>query len=240
MTLPKKVVLNRQVLKSKLLQQFLAHPELNFKILSDEELLASIRTTLEQNSTDELWIFAYGSLIWNPLFDYLERRVVTLDTWQRRFCLLAPVGRGTIDNPGLVLGLEQGDRRRLGNQPSCCQGIAYRLAVDDHLEAELLLLWRREMAVASYIPTWVRANDGYQEISALAFTVNPHHPVYVNNLPTEKLVTSLATAKGFLGSSAEYLSQTVQGLLAEGIEDLELIELDRLVKHKQKTLMIIN
>lgn len=231
-------MLNRQVLKSKLLQQFLAHPELNFKILSDRELLASIRTTLAQNSsTDELWIFAYGSLIWNPLFDYLERRVVTLDAWRRHFCLLAPVGRGTIDNPGLVLGLEPGDRFS-GRQPNGCQGIAYRLAVDDNLEAELLLLWRREMAVDSYIPTWVRANDGHQDISALAFTVNPHHPVYVNNLSTEKLVTSLATAKGFLGSSAEYLSQTVQGLLAEGIEDRELIELDRLVKHKQKTLKI--
>ncbi len=239
MTLAREIVLNRQVLQSKLLQQLLAHPELNFKIWSDEELLASIKTTLEQNSTEELWIFAYGSLIWNPLFDYLERRVVTLDTWQRRFCLLAPVGRGTIDNPGLVLGLEQGDRSaKCKYNP--CQGIAYRLAVDDNLEAELLLLWRREMAVGSYIPTWVSANDGNREISALAFTVNPHHPVYVNNLSTEKLVTSLATAKGFLGSSAEYLSQTVQGLLAEGIEDPELIELDRLVKHKQKTSIIIN
>ncbi len=239
MTLAREIVLNRQVLQSKLLQQLLAHPELNFKIWSDEELLASIKTTLEQNSTEELWIFAYGSLIWNPLFDYLERRVVTLDTWQRRFCLLAPVGRGTIDNPGLVLGLEQGDRSaKCKYNP--CQGIAYRLAVDDNLEAELLLLWRREMAVGSYIPTWVSANDGHREISALAFTVNPHHPVYVNNLSTEKLVTSLATAKGFLGSSAEYLSQTVQGLLAEGIEDPELIELDRLVKHKQKTSIIIN
>ena len=222
-------MLNRQVLESKLLQQLLADPELNLKILSDEELLASIRTTLEQNPTDELWIFAYGSLIWNPLFDYLERRVVTLNAWQRRFCLLAPVGRGTIDNPGLVLGLEQGN---------FCQGIAYRLAVDDRLEAELLLLWRREMVVGSYIPTWLAANDGKQNISVLAFTVNPYHPVYVNNLSTEKLVCSLATAKGFLGSSAEYLSSTVQGLLAEGIEDPELIELDRLVKHRQKTLII--
>ena len=219
-------MLNRQALESKLLQQLLSNPELNLKILSDEELLASIETTLEQNSTDELWIFAYGSLIWNPLFDYLERRVVTLDSWQRRFCLQALVGRGTIDNPGLVLGLERGDR---------CQGIAYRLPIDENLEAELLLLWRREMVVGSYIPTWVTANDGRQEISVLAFTVNPHHPAYVSNLPTEQLIRSLATAKGFIGSSAEYLSQTVQGLLAAGIEDSELIELDRLVKRQQKT-----
>ena len=143
------------------------------------------------------------------------------------FCLLAPVGRGTIENPGLVLGLEQGDR---------CRGIAYRLEVDDNLESELLLLWRREMVVGSYIPTWVKAKNSSQEIEALTFTVNSEHPTYVNNLSPEKIVESLATAKGVFGSSAEYLSHTVQGLLAEGIEDKKLLELDRLVKNRQREL----
>ncbi len=223
------MVLNRKVLESKLLQQLLAHPELNFKILSDEELLASIRTTLQQQSTPELWIFAYGSLIWNPLFEYLERCVVTIDSWQRQFCLFAPVGRGTIENPGLVLGLEPGD---------CCQGVAYRLPVNDNLESELLLLWRREMVVGSYIPTWIRAEFRSQKIEVLAFTVNARHPVYVNNLSTTEIVESLATAKGFLGSSAEYLCHTVRGLLAEGIKDEKLIELDRLVKNRQREVKI--
>lgn len=214
------MVLNRQALKSKLLQQLLAHPELKTRIWSDEELLASIKDTLQQNKTGELWIFAYGSLIWNPLFEYLERCVVSIESWQRRFCLLAPVGRGTIENPGLVLGLEPGDR---------CQGLAYRVAINHNLEDELLLLWRREMVVGSYIPTWITANNGSRELSVLAFTVNHQHPTYVN-LSTEAIVTSLATAKGVLGSSAEYLSHTVRGLLAEGIEDKQLMELDRLVK----------
>jgi glutathione-specific gamma-glutamylcyclotransferase len=214
------MVLDRQALKAKLLQQLLAHPELKSTIWTDEELLASIKDTLQQNKTDELWIFAYGSLIWNPLFEYLERCVVSIESWQRRFCLLAPVGRGTIENPGLVLGLEPGDR---------CQGIAYRVAIDDNLEEELLLLWRREMVVGSYIPTWITANNGSRDLSVLAFIVNDRHPAYVN-LSTEAIVASLATAKGVLGSSAEYLSHTVRGLLAEGIEDLQLIELDRLVR----------
>ena len=221
------MVLNRKALESKLLQKLLAHPELNLKILSDEELLASIRETLQQKSTSQLWIFAYGSLIWNPLFEYVERYVVTIEGWQRKFCLSAPVGRGTIENPGLVLGLEKGN---------CCQGVAYRLSVNDNLESELLLLWRREMVVGSYIPTWIKAKNGSREIEALAFTVNSQHPVYVNNLPTEEIVESLATAEGILGSSAEYLSHTLQGLLAEGIKDQELIELDRLVKKRQTEL----
>ena len=221
------MVLNRKALESKLLQKLLAHPELNFKIFSDEELIASIRTTLQQKATSELWIFAYGSLIWNPLFPYVERRVVTIEGWQRQFCLLAPVGRGTIENPGLVLGLEKG---------AYCEGIAYRLPIDENLESELLLLWRREMVIGSYIPAWVQARKDNEVIETLAFTVNCQHPVYVNNLSTAKIVQSLATARGLLGSSAEYLSHTVRGLLAEGIEDPHLLELDRMVKNQQRLL----
>lgn len=225
------MVLNRQALESKLLQQLLAHPQLNFKIWSDDELLASIQATLQQKPGDELWIFAYGSLIWNPLFEYLESRVAIAEGWQREFCLLAPVGRGTIDNPGLVLGLKTGDH---------CQGIIYRLPVDKNLESELLLLWRREMVVGSYIPTWINVQTSKQAISTLAFVVDCQHDAYVHNLATEKIVESLATAQGVLGSSAEYLSHTVQSLLASGIEDHHLVELDCLVKNRQQELMLIN
>lgn len=221
------MVLNRQALEAKLLQQMLAHPELDLKVWSDEELLRSIRETLQQQPTNELWIFAYGSLIWNPLFEYIDRCCVVVEGWQRQFCLLAPVGRGTIDNPGLVLGLEPGDR---------CQGIAYRLPIDDNLEAELLLLWRREMVVGSYHPTWTVGKNGDRELTVLAFTVNKEHPVYVNNLSTAEIVASLASAEGILGSSAEYLHNTVQGLLAAGIEDKNLIELNHLVKQTQQAL----
>ncbi len=223
------MVLNRQALESKLLQQLLAHPELDFKIWSDEELLRSIETTLQQQKSDELWIFAYGSLIWNPIFDRIDRRLAIVEGWQRQFCLLAPVGRGTIDNPGLVLGLKPGN---------CCQGIAYRLPIDENLKPELLLLWRREMVVGSYIPRWITGTIDNRQIELLAFTVNPEHSVYVNP-STNEVVESLATAKGVLGSSAEYLRYTVDGLLAEGIEDSELIELDRLVKRRQQQLALI-
>ena len=220
------MVLNRQALESKLLQQLLSHPELDLKIWSDQELLQSIRETLQQQSSKELWIFAYGSLIWNPLFNYSDRCSVIVEGWHRQFCLSAPVGRGTIDNPGLVLGLE-------AKAGSICQGIAYRLPMNKDLESELLLLWRREMVVGSYLPTWIVGKKGDRELEVLTFTVNQQHPVYVKDLTQEKVVESLATAQGSLGSSAEYLCNTVQGLLAAGIKDEALIELDSLVKCKQ-------
>lgn len=220
------MALTRSVLQTQLLQQLLAHPELNLKVWSDAELLTSIRKALKQNPTDKLWIFAYGSLIWNPLFSYVSRRVVTVENWHRHFCLFAPLGRGTLENPGLVLGLEKGQ---------FCQGIAYCLPVDDVLESELLLLWRREMVLGAYIPTWIEATTSDRhKLNVLAFVVDSQHSMYVNNLSTEQIVSSLATAEGFLGSSAEYLHQTVAGLLAEGIEDKHLLELDRLVRESSK------
>lgn len=219
------MVLNRQALEAKLLQQLLAHPDLDLKIWSDEELLQSIRNTLQQQPTEELWVFAYGSLIWNPLFEYIDRRSIVVEGWQRQFCLLAPVGRGTIDNPGLVLGLEPGDR---------CQGIAYRLPIDENLESELLLLWRREMVVGSYHPTWITGQSSQGKVDVLAFTVNRQHSAYVNNLSTEKIVETLATAEGSLGSSAEYLHNTVLGLLSAGIKDEFLIDLQHLVEQKRQ------
>ncbi len=219
------MVLNRQALESKLLQQLLSHPELDLEVWSDERLLQSIRETLQQQSAKELWIFAYGSLIWNPLFDYSDRCSIIVRDWHRQFCLLAPVGRGTIENPGLVLGLES-------KANAYCEGIAYCLPIDENLESELLLLWRREMVVGSYIPTWIQGKNGDRDLEVLTFVVDTKHPVYVNFSP-EKTIESLATAKGSLGSSAEYLDNTVQGLLAAGIEDRTLIELNRLVKRRE-------
>lgn len=222
------MVLNRQALESKLLQELLSHPDLDLKVWSDEELWRSLRAILQQRTSQELWIFAYGSLIWNPIFDYIDRCSVTVEGWHRQFCLLAPVGRGTIENPGLVLGLEPG---------GSCQGIAYRLPINENLESELLLLWRREMVVGSYIPTWATARNNSNTLEVLTFVVDRQHPVYVNHLSSEEIVESLATAKGHLGSSAEYLHHTVQGLLAAGIEDPRLVELDYLVKCRQKYLI---
>ena len=238
------MVLDRQALESKLLQEMLAHPELDLEIWSDEQLQQSIGETLQQHPSRDVWIFAYGSLIWNPLFEYSDRCTVTIDGWHRQFCMLAPVGRGTIENPGLVLGLEP-------KQGVPCEGIAYHLPKDNNLEFELLLLWRREMVVGSYIPTWITAQTGDwtpstdapgganplglrdRKIKVLAFTVNPQHSVYVN-WSKDRIVESLASAKGDLGSSAEYLDNTVQGLLKAGIEDEDLIELNNLVKNRQQ------
>lgn len=195
--------------------------------LSEDELQASLHQTLQQQEANaDVWIFAYGSLIWNPIFKFVERCTGTIYGFHRRFCLWVPAGRGTPENPGLVLGLDRG---------GSCRGIAFRIAATD-IASELPLVWRREMIVGSYTPRWVRVSTEDREMAAITFVINRQHRRYTGALSNETVVNSIATAHGHLGSCADYLAQTVQGLLEAGIHDRSLLSLHQQVGKRQELL----
>lgn len=221
------MLLTRTDLKSRRLQEIVSQSGLGLHVLSEAQLQQSIDETLQSPYLTDIWVFAYGSLIWNPIIKYCERRVGIVYGWHRRFCLWTPIGRGTLDNPGLLLGLERG---------GSCRGVAYRLALEDVPE-ELLLLWRREMVALSYIPRWVKVFDGEEAIKAIAFTINYNSPMYAGKLSPEVIVNRIATAKGPLGTSADYLIQTVNGLMTVGIEDKQLLLLYKQVVARQQALL---
>ena len=216
--------LTRADLESSRLHRLIAQTGLKLPVLNEAELQASIQNTLKHcDPNADIWIFAYGSLIWNPVFHFVDRRVGTIYGWHRRFCLWTPLGRGAPDNPGLVLGLDRG---------GSCRGVAYRISAAK-VGAELSLIWRREMVVDSYVPRWVKMIAGEQRLNAIAFTINPQHPLYAGRISPETTVKSLATAHGQLGSAADYLSQTVDGLSAVGIQDRHLIALrDKVIEYQ--------
>jgi cation transport protein ChaC len=206
--------LTRTDLESKSLQKMILQSGLGLHVLSEAQLQASINQTLNCLKTDsDIWLFAYGSLIWNPIFRFAERRTGTVYGLHRRFCLWTPLGRGTPEKPGLVLGLDRG---------GSCRGIIYRIP-SANLASELLLVWRREMVINSYIPRWVKVSDGTEQLEAITFVINRQHPHYARNLPFETTVDTIATASGALGSCAEYLLQTVNGLMTFGINDKQLL-----------------
>ena len=157
------------------------------------------------------WVFAYGSLIWNPAIDYVDRRFARLHGWHRSFCLSTTAGRGSADLPGLVLGLDRG---------GACTGAAFRIA-EANLQSELTLLWKREMIAGSYAPRWLRVRDerGAPFGHAIAFTIRRDAVQYAGAITREEIVDRLARARGALGSSAEYLLQTRDGLRSLGIVD---------------------
>lgn len=180
------------------------------RCMSEDELDASAHAVVDRYpGRGDPWVFAYGSLIWNPLLDFSDRRLATLRGFHRRFCLWSKTGRGTPDRPGLVLGLDRGGG---------CSGVAYRIP-RDKCHHEFRLLWRREMIAGAYQARWVTIRIGTETHHALAFVIDRTHPNYAGKLPADRLVDTLATASGRLGSSRDYLFQTVEGLRTHGLSD---------------------
>lgn len=178
--------------------------------LTDEERSESCARMLEGIGPDkDVWVFGYGSLMWNPAIHYAERQPCLLRGWHRSFCLWTPVGRGSPDNPGLVLGLDRGG--------SCC-GIVYRIAAANR-ETELPLLWRREMVADGYEPRWVTVQCHAGSARAITWVINRQGERYAGKLPIETIAKHLATAEGRLGSSREYLENTIAHLDQLGIKE---------------------
>lgn len=179
---------------------------------SEAELAETLAAFLaEKPDSGPLWLFAYGSLMWDQSVLVSEERCqATLHGWHRRFCLWMKRWRATPEKPGLMLALDKG---------GCCQGVAYRLSGADH-QAALDKVWRREMIGYGYVARWValRLADGRQ-VAAVVFVVNKTGDRYAGQLPDEEVARYLACACGHRGTSADYLLATVQHCEAIGIHD---------------------
>jgi cation transport protein ChaC len=192
--------------------------------LTDEQLTASLDATLQNKpARSDWWVFAYGSLLWNPLFPFDEARVATLAGRHRRFCLWSLATRGTSNQPGLVLGLDRG---------GSCHGVVYRLPATSARE-ELALLWRREMLLGAYHPLWVSVRCEGKPLVALAFVVDRAHRQYTGKLSLGEQADVLASACGAFGSSFDYLEHCRVALVTHGIVDPYLERLAALVAKRR-------
>ena len=219
-------VITRALLEAGGIDAMVARSGAGLRLLTAEERAHSLRQTLAARPPGEpVWLFGYGSLIWNPAIHYAERRTATIRGWHRAFCLATRVGRGTPDNPGLVLGLDAG---------GSCEGVAFRIA-DEMVETELGLLWRREMLAGSYVPRWLDLEDaaGQRFGAAIAFTVDTTIAQYAGKLARHAVIDCLATASGELGTAADYLFRTCAGLHEAGIPDPDLDHLAQTVAEAQ-------
>lgn len=192
-----------------------ATPE--FPIRSDAELEASLDATLADHPLGaDLWLFAYGSLMWNPAFHHTQQTCGTVRGYHRRFCLTLTRGRGSPERPGLMLALDRG---------GVCRGLAFRIAAAE-VRSELLLVWRREMLSGAYVPRWVEVQSAEGPLRALTFVVNQAHPRYAGRLSVAATVERITTAAGDLGSCLDYFERTVGALHGLGFRDaaLERIE----------------
>jgi cation transport protein ChaC len=162
-----------------------------------------------------LWVFGYGSLIWNPDFPVAETRVARLPGWHRSFCMRSIHHRGTETDPGLVLALDRAPN-------SACAGVAFRVA--DGAENETLAALReRELVSSAYLEEWlpVHFEDG-EGVVALCYVIDAVHDQYCGALSPEDQAQIIAKAVGRRGPNCDYLFNTSDHLASLGIGDRDL------------------
>ena len=172
---------------------------------------------------ERLWVFGYGSLIWNPGFPVAERQIARLDGWHRSFCMRSIHHRGTVADPGLELALD----RAAG---AYCDGVAF--AVEPGAEAETLTeLRERELISSAYLEARlpVRLRDGAQ-IETLTYVIDPDHVQYCGGLDLEDQARIIARSVGGRGPNREYLFNTADHLVELGIQDADLSWLSHRVR----------
>jgi cation transport protein ChaC len=191
------------------------------KFLSEDEREASRQSVMASHIPgDDLWVFGYGSLMWNPAIHVSESLPARIEGFSRSFCMRLMFGRGMPDNPGLMLCLVAG---------GSCAGIAHRIA-PEHVESESKILWMREMLSGAYVPTWVDLDLGARHVRGVTFVINTDHPRYQPGLPVEEKAQRIAKAEGHLGTNRDYLFRTVAALTSAGVADPYLDEIHRRVR----------
>jgi glutathione-specific gamma-glutamylcyclotransferase len=163
----------------------------------------------------DLWVFGYGSLMWRPGFEALERVPARLKGLHRALCVFSFVHRGTPERPGLVLGLDRG---------GMCRGIAYRVAAGSRAET-IAYLRAREQVTSVYLETTrtIELEDAARRrVRALCYTVDRTHVQYAGRLSLGECVHYVRQGRGQSGADRDYLLETVRALEALGYRETEL------------------
>ena len=164
---------------------------------------------------EDLWVFAYGSLMWRPDFAFVERVQARLIGAHRALCVYSFVHRGTPERPGLVLGLDRG---------GTCRGIAYRVSASARAKT-IAYLRAREQVTAVYResvrPIWLKG-DPERRVPALCYLIDRGHPQYAGRLSLEQQLHHVRHGHGQSGANKDYVIETVGALEELGYRETEL------------------
>ncbi len=163
-----------------------------------------------------LWVFAYGSLMWQPGFPYVEARRARLEGYSRAFCIYSLHYRGTLERPGLVLGLARG---------GTCDGLAFRIA-DGDAPAVRAYLHARELIYGVYreamLPAALAEPGQTGTVDVLTYIAETGHPSFAGHLPLARRATIIRAARGKAGSNLAYFVATLRKLHELGIHQPDL------------------
>lgn len=161
----------------------------------------------------ELWVFAYGSLMWRPGFTFAEVRPATLMGYRRCFCITSVHHRGTSQRPGLVLGLDRG---------GVCHGLAYRIPDVQRVETVAYLRAREQINGVYREVRLPLELDGDMTVDGLAYIAERAHPSFTGRLPLTVQARFIRAAVGSSGTNLDYLANTLARLALLGIREREL------------------
>ena len=184
------------------------------KVLTKNELIKERRKLIPDDGINEdIYIFGYGSLLWNPTINYEAQYLAKVYGFHRSFCMKTNLGRGSFKTPGLMLGLDKG---------GSCIGSAYKLNRDDAIK-NIDILFKREMVTGAYKPKLLKTKlDNNKIVLSLAFTVDKKHKNYFSDKDTSVKASMISKANGFLGSCKEYFEYTLKSLEELNITDKEM------------------
>jgi glutathione-specific gamma-glutamylcyclotransferase len=183
---------------------------------SDEELESARLAFLKGRLEQDLWIFAYGSLMWDPAFHFAEVRRGRALGYARRFILKDTFGaRGTPENPGLMAALDVGPG---------CEGLVFRIA-RNKAEHESGMFWRRELIAYAYKPVFAKVETAFGAVEALTVIADRTSDYIRPDLSREEQVRYIATGAGFLGTSLQYIENIAGHFAALEVKDREVEEL---------------
>jgi len=167
---------------------------------------------------DDFWVFGYGSLIWQPGFEFIDEQKAVLHGWRRSLCVHSWVHRGTQQLPGLVLGLDRG---------GSCSGLARKVSSKKR-DAVIGYLRERELVTHVYKEKWVSVRLAQNlKVDALTYVVDRDHVQYAKPMAVEELVNIVRSAEGKSGLNRDYVANTVTSLKALGIRDYALERIAR-------------
>ena len=167
-----------------------------------------------------IWLFGYGSLIWRPEIDFIDRRPALLHGWVRRFWQGSHDHRGLPDNPGRVVTLVAEDGH--------CDGMAY--------------LVDKEFAEATFDALDYREKNGYQRIEAeiqftnrdtaasLVYIAPLGNRAFLGPASLEEMAAQIQRCEGPSGRNDDYLFDLADALRALDAEDDHVFELESAVK----------
>lgn len=177
--------------------------------------LANAKSAVDAAGLDahgRLWVFAYGSLIWSPCFEYISAAPATIYGYHRDLCVHSTVHRGTPERTGLVLGLAPG---------GACRGMVFEIAAD-HAQRAIARLDARELATDVYKVAQVSAVLPGNRVAARTYVCNTAHGEYAGRLAVEDMAQRVHGAAGNRGPNEDYVVKSVTALQRMGLRDRRL------------------